>query len=326
MRDISDDWNHIPETPIQVSPLWEWPLRPLAVLKWYADIWFVFTVNGSFVCLAFLSYYFFSPTFETAATPGLWILGVWLRNLVIVTALAGTLHLYFHGYRKQGDRLKFDARPFPRNGRMFTFDRQVADNMFWTLASGVTIWSAYEALFWWAMANGYVGTITFASNPVWFVAIFFLIPVWESLYFYWMHRVLHTRALYRFHAVHHRNTDIGPWSGMSMHPVEHVMYFGSVLVHFAISSHPVHIIFHLMFYGLFAITTHTGFEGLWFRNQKRLHLGNFHHQIHHRYFECNYGTPDVPWDKLFGSWHDGTNDGKERMKTRLRERSSIRNG
>ncbi|MGB0799753.1 MAG: sterol desaturase family protein, partial [Planktomarina sp.] len=107
----------------------------------------------------------------------------------------------------------------------------------------------------------------------------------------------------------------------SMHPVEHIFYFGSVLIHFAIASHPVHVIFHLAFYGLYAITTHTGFEGFVFRNKKRLHLGMFHHQIHHRYFEVNYGNLDVPWDKLFGSFHDGTDEGKAMMKERLKSRT-----
>jgi sterol desaturase/sphingolipid hydroxylase (fatty acid hydroxylase superfamily) len=174
------------------------------------------------------------------------------------------------------------------------------------------------------MANGYAQVITFESNPIWFGAIFFLIPIWESFYFYWMHRGLHTNLMYRFHALHHRNTDIGPWSGLSMHPIEHFFYFGSVLTHFIIASHPVHIIFHLMFYGLLAITSHTGFEGVFFRNKKRLHLGNFHHQIHHRYFECNYGNLDVPWDILFGSWHNGTTEGKKMMKQRLKDRSAMR--
>ncbi|WP_181522852.1 sterol desaturase family protein, partial [Pseudomonas aeruginosa] len=84
---------------------------------------------------------------------------------------------------------------------------------------------------------------------------------------------------------------------------------------------PVHLIFHLMFYAILAVTTHTGFEGLWFRNAKRVNLGMFHHQIHHRYFEVNYGNLDVPWDKLFGSFHDGTDEGKARMKARLAARN-----
>lgn len=318
------EWNHVPEVPIRVSPLWQWPPRPLATLKWYADSWFFLTINGAIVGIAFLAYWLASPSLEQAAAllPG-WIAMIWLRNAVIVGAVAGTLHLWFHRYAAQGTDLKFDPRPFPRKGRMFTLSDQMKDNIVWTIGSGVTIWSALEVLLWWSMANGWAQVITFETNPIWFVSIFFLIPVWESFYFYWIHRFLHTNALYRFHALHHRNTDIGPWSGLSMHPVEHMFYFGSVLVHFAVASHPVHVMFHLMFYGLLAITTHTGFEGVLFRNKKRLHLGNFHHQIHHRYFECNYGNLDVPWDILFGSWHDGTPEGKAMLKERLRTRSRV---
>jgi sterol desaturase/sphingolipid hydroxylase (fatty acid hydroxylase superfamily) len=47
----------------------------------------------------------------------------------------------------------------------------------------------------------------------------------------------------------------------------------------------------------------------------------FHHQLHHRYFEVNYGNLDVPWDKLFGSFHDGTDAGKARMRARLQARA-----
>ena len=321
MSEPRREWNHVPEVPIQVSPLWSWPPRPYAAFRWYFDSWFFLTVNLAILGIAFASFYVASPTLEQAArlAPG-WMALIWARNAVIVTLLAGLLHLWFHKYAAQGTDLKYDPRPFPRRGRVFTLGHQLWDNIFWTIASGVTIWSGFEILMWWAMANGYAATITWGSNPVWFIAIFFLIPVWESLYFYWMHRFLHTRPMYRFHALHHRNTDIGPWSGLSMHPVEHVFYFGSVLIHFVIASSPVHVIFHLMFYGILAITTHTGFEGVLFRNRKRLHLGNFHHQIHHRYFECNYGNLDVPWDKLFGSWHDGTDAARARMRARMAAR------
>lgn len=314
------EWNHTPEGPITVSPLWQWPPRPLAVLKWYVDGWFPLTLNLGILVLAFLSWGMFSPAMETAQTLGSWVLGIWLRNAVIITLLAGGLHVWFHAYAAQGTHQKYDPRPFPRKGRVFTFSDQLKDNMFWTLASGVTVWSLFEALGWWGLANGVLPQTTFAQTPVWFIAFFFLIPVWESFYFYWIHRLLHTNALYRFHALHHRNTDIGPWSGLSMHPLEHVLYFGTVLIHLIVPSSPAHVIFHLMFYALLAVTSHTGFEGLWFRNKKRVHLGNFHHQIHHRYFEVNYGNLDVPWDKLFGSFHDGTEVGKAMMRERLKSR------
>lgn len=315
------EWNHVPaDLPIRVSPLWQWPPRPGEVIRWYLGSWLPLSVNLVIVALAFGALFWAAPTLEQAATPGPWIAVIWLRNLVLAFVLAHGLHLIFHRHQMQGLDYKYDPRPYPRKGRMFSFQSQLADNMFWALASGVTIWSLYEALIWWAMANGYAGVLRWEDSPVWFIALFLLVPIWESFYFYWIHRLLHSDALYRFHALHHRNTDVGPWSGLSMHPVEHLFYFGTALIHFVVPTHPVHLIFHLMFYALYAITTHTGFEGVWAGGRKRLHLGNFHHQMHHRYFECNYGTLDIPWDVLFGSFHDGTPEGKEKMRARLAAR------
>ncbi|MGP6088404.1 sterol desaturase family protein [Antarctobacter jejuensis] len=315
------EWNHVPEhLPLQVNPLFNWPPRPGAVLHWYWSSWFPLSINLCIVALACAAWALTAPTLEQAATPGLWIVAIGLRNLVLIALLAHGLHTVFHARDMQGRAHKYDPRPFPRMGRMFTFGDQLRDNMFWTLASGVPIWTAWEALIWWAMANGYAPLWSWQDGRLWFVAVFFLIPIWESFYFYWMHRLLHTGLFYRFHALHHRNTDVGPWSGLSMHPVEHLFYFGTAMIHFVVPTHPVHLIFHLMFYALYAVTTHTGFEGLWSAGRKRLHLGNFHHQMHHRYFEVNYGTLEVPWDRFFGTFHDGTETAKTRMKERLAAR------
>ena len=319
MSDALKGWAHVPELPIGVAPLWQWPPRPLAVLKWYWDGWFFVTVKLILVGIAVVTWYWLTPPLSTFETFHLgWISTLFLRNLAILLVVAGGLHVWFYRYSGQADALKFDPRPLGK-GRLFTMNTQVADNMFWSCTSGVATWTAYEVLMLWAISNGHIGFLGFADNPIWFLAIFFLIPIWESFYFYWIHRLLHWPPLYRLaHSVHHRNTNIGPWSGLSMHPIEHAIYFGSVLVHFAFASHPLHIIFHLQFYALTAVTTHTGFEAIFLRNKKRLRLGMFHHQMHHRYFECNYGNLDVPWDKFFGSFHDGTAKAHEIMKERRR--------
>ena len=43
---------------------------------------------------------------------------------------------------------------------------------------------------------------------------------------------------------------------------------------------------------------------------------DFHHQLHHRFFECNYGTVDAPWDKWFGTDHDGSDEATARARKR----------
>ena len=320
-----DRWNHVPHSlPLQVNPLWRWPLDPSAAFAWWLKSWSPQSINLAIVALAFACWHWASPTLATAATPGWWILGLWLRNLILITLLAQSLHLVFHRWALQGKQHKYDPRPYPRQGRQFTFADQYWDNVFWACASGVTIWSGFEAIILWAMANGYAPLWSWQDGPIWFVALFLLIPLWESLYFYVIHRLLHSRALYRFHALHHRNTDVGPWSGLAMHPVEHLLYFGTAAIHLIIPSSPVHLICHLMFFALYAVTTHTGFEGLFSKGKERLHLGNFHHQMHHRFFEVNYGTLDIPLDKAFGTFHDGTDAADKSMKARLRARADMR--
>ncbi len=313
-------WHYRPDVPIESSPFFSWPLRPLSMARWIADRWFSIAENSLLVLLALACWLWAAPSLQEAQTLQFgWMVEVWARNMLLMIGVAGGLHVYFHVWRKQKQDLKFDPREIPPTGRIFTFNSQLWDNVFWTLASGVTLWTAYEVLMFWAMANGYAPLLSWQDSPIFFAVILFLTPVWISFHFYWIHRWLHWPPLYRLaHSLHHRNTNVGPWSGLSMHPVETLMFFSSVLIHFIIAAHPVHILFHMFHQALTAATSHTGFEGLLVKDKNRLHLGNFHHQMHHRYFECNYGNLEVPWDKVFGSFHDGTDESHEKFKERRR--------
>lgn len=62
-------------------------------------------------------------------------------------------------------KTKFDRRDLTRNNGVFTFNNQVYDNIFWTLGSAMTVATVYQWIIWWAMANGFVATVTFAENP-----------------------------------------------------------------------------------------------------------------------------------------------------------------
>ena len=311
-------WHHLPQIPLQVSPVFQWPPNPLKIMKWFWESWFLITEKLIILALTFASYYWFSPSIDAARSLDVeWISLIYIRNFFLALVIGGLLHLWFYTFSAQGKNLKYDPRPLMVKGKQFTLGGQIKDNMFWTLGSGVLIWSAFEIVLLWGLANGYVQNIEFSDTPIWFVALFFLIPLWESFYFYVIHRILHFPLLYRYiHSIHHRNINVGPWSGMSMHPAEQFVFLGSVFVHLIVGAHPLHIIFHLQYYFLTAITTHTGFQGLLIGDKNRLALGTFHHQMHHRYFECNYGSLEIPWDKWFGSFHDGTIEANKKMQER----------
>ncbi len=248
-----------------------------------------------------------------------WALPVFLRNLLLMTVIAGGLHLYLFTYRAQGKRLKYDAREQLEKSGKFSFRNQVWDNVFWSLASGVTVWSACEVLYLWALANGVVPSFAFSDHPVVFVAWLLALPVLTSSHFYLVHRLLHWPPLYRrVHRLHHRNIQIGPWSGMSMHPVEHIIYISSVLFHFVLPSHPIILLVHLYSRCLGPAFSHAGFEKLLVKDTAVVDTADFHHQLHHRFFECNYGTVDAPWDRWFGSAHDGSNADTARVREQRR--------
>ena len=311
-------WNHVPEVPIAVSPFFSWPPEPRRMVQWVAARWLRLAENSILVVVALVTWAWFQPSLETTKTLSIdWIALIWLRNIVLMSLVAGGLHWFFYMRRAQGQRLKFDPRELMVKGRQFTFGGQVRDNMFWSLVSGVGFWTAYEVLMFWLMGNGWIPVLAWADSPVWFVLVFLLTPVWISFHFYWVHRALHWGPLYKLaHALHHRNVNVGPWSGLSMHPVEHLIFFSSILVHCIVPAHPLHILFHMQHQSLTAATSHTGYEDLLVKDRKQLALGTFHHQMHHRYFEVNYGNLEMPWDKWFGTFHDGTVAAHEALKHR----------
>ena len=322
---MTKQWHYRPDVPVQVSPLYAWPPKPFEFLKWVSTRWFTLAENSILVVIATLCWLYFQPSMEQARTFSVdWVAQIYLRNLFLIVVVAGGLHLYFYRYKRQQDELKFDPRDLKSKGKVFTLGGQVWDNIFWTIASGVTFWTTFEVLIFWAMANGYAPVLSITDHPLWFAALLFLTPMWISFHFYWVHRWLHWPPLYKIaHSLHHRNINVGPWSGLSMHPIEHILFFSSVLIHFVIAAHPIVILFHMQHQALTAATSHTGFEGLLVKDKNRLALGTFHHQMHHRYFECNYGNLEVPWDKWFGSFHDGTDKSHEEMMER---RSSPKHG
>ena len=308
------EWNYNPKIPIENNPLFSFPFMPKKIIRWYVDMWAPFSETVFCLIVAIIYLLLLPPVVLFKNLNFDSILIIYLFNITIMLVVAGGLHLYFYTLKQQDDKLKYDSRSFSNN-KKFTFNKQVFDNMFWSLASGVTIWTFYQILLLWSYSNGLISKISFGVNPFLFLSIFFLIILFESIHFYFVHRLLHFKFFYKlFHHIHHRNINPGPWSGISMHPFEHLFYFSTVLIHFIIPSHPIHILFHFMIVTIGAVVGHCGFDGFLINKKNKIALGHFHHQLHHRYFECNYGTIETPIDVLFKSFHDGTSDAKKKLK------------
>jgi len=309
---------HRPPDLEKLPPLFHWPPRVKESLAW---LWHdaVFPFGLLFFGLAFIAWRWFTPELAVMAEfqPG-WMFAVWLRNLGLLCAIAGGLHWWLYIRRGQRDDLKFDQRWPARNNRAFLWGDQVKDNMFWSIASGSVIWSLFECATWHLYAAGRVTIMAWSDAPGYLACMAALVFFWGSLHFYLIHRLLHWPPLYRLaHELHHRNVNIGPWSGIAMHPVEHLLYFSPIVLWWVVPVDPVIIIATGFFTGLGPAFSHAGFERV---RVGRLSLpaGAYHHQLHHRHFDINYGNPRAPMDALFDTWHDGGDEAHARMLARRR--------
>ena len=122
------------------------------------------------------------------------------------------------------------------------------------------------------------------------------------------------------HFVHHKNVNVGPWSGLAMHPLEHLLYFSVAMIHWIVPSHPIHLIFNLQHAGLTPGARPRRFRQVRDAGRTRLENDNYFHYLHHRFFTVNFGTEAVPLDQWFGTWHDGSPEAQARMLARRAEK------
>lgn len=322
IRNARGEWT--PEQRATNSPLFERPIRWRSVVRWLVGIpGFLFPWNVLSIALAGVVYAFATPSMSTARTWAVgWVLLVLMRNLAITIAWYGLFHLRLYTRKRQDTRYKYNNR-WPRTSDRFTFGSQNRENVFWTLASGVPIWTAYEVIGLWLYANGHIPWLGWSEHPGWFVLTFVLTPFWLEAHFYVIHRLIHIPRNYRVvHALHHRNTNPGPWSGLSMHPIEHVLYFSAVTIHWVIPSTPLIAMYNLFRQSIGPAPAHSGFDTLELGDTTKLDTGALAHYLHHKYFEVNYGDGAIPFDRWFGTFHDGSPDAHAAMKQRLANRST----
>lgn len=315
-RDSRGEWQ--PDERLAPVPVWAWPPRPLETLRWFFGYPGYLGPWNAFYCgLAILTWLYTQPELSRMAEFRIdWIAQIYLRNLALLVLLTGGWHLRLYTFRGQGTRYKFNAKWLDERNPTFLWGRQVRDNIFWSVASGCSVWSAYEVLMMWAHANGMLPHLDWKTEPVSFTLILIALVAWHEVHFDLTHRLLHWKPLYRtVHYLHHKNLDIGPWSGISMHPVEHIIYFSTVAIFWVVPSHPIHIMCALQLAALGAGVGHSGFDKLVVARKLAL-PGNFFHYLHHRHFVCNYSGVVIPLDRWFGTLHDGSPEAHAEMQER----------
>lgn len=298
---------------LEVPSIYACPPQPLKALRYLlVDLFYPWGVF--YIALAFPTWWYLTPSMETMAVLEVgWIALLWLRNCAILLLLAGTLHWCLHQRKCQGQQYMLNRKWLSADNKMFLWRNQLWDNMFWSIASGVTFWTAWEATSYWFYASGRIES---PENSWYIVPALYLLFLWSTTNFFFVHRFLHWQPVYkRVHERHHRNVNIGPWSGISMHPLESLVYFSPFILWWFVPVDPVIIVLTGFYQGLNPALSHSGFDYLKV-GKFRLKTGDWFHQLHHQYFNLNYGNTPAPLDKVFGSWHDGSKESLQAQKLR----------
>ncbi len=303
---------------IEIPPVFAWPPRPKEALRYLTvDImvpWGLFWIATAFVFWRVLT----PEMHEMRSFSFGWVAFLWVRNALVLTVIAGGLHWWLYVRKSQNTETKFSRRWLAQGNARFLWGDQVHDNMTFSLVSGVTVWTLYEAATYWWYANGYVSAPAIADGPFYFLITLWAVFFWSTLHFYLNHRLLHTRWLYKVaHERHHLNVVTGPWSGISMHPIEHIIYFTVFLLWWVVPVHPVIIILTGLFQGVSPAVSHSGFDYVRFGGKWRIPAGDNFHNLHHRFFRVNYGNSLMPIDRVFDSWNGGSEEDMQRMKERF---------
>ena len=318
-RDNRGEWQ--PDPLPEPSPLFQWPLRVAKIIKYFfAPQGFLWPINLFVALVSVGVWILFTPALEKSETFAIgWIAQLYIRNVALLIVVSGALHLRQYSSRRQGLKFKYTDKWLAKDDNKFLFRNQTHDNIFWNLTSGAIIWTAWEALTLWMYANEMIPLITFQSRPVYFILLMVGVIYLRQFHFYWVHRFIHWKPMYKAcHYLHHKNVNIGPWSGLTMHPLEHLLYFSGAIFHWIIPSHPIHAIFHLMHAGITPAIGHVGFHELVGKRDKGLKTDFYFHYLHHRFFTVNFGDEALPLDKWFGSHHDGTPESHAVMMAKRR--------
>ena len=137
-----------------------------------------------------------------------------------------------------------------------------------------------------------------------FIISILLMILLHDTYFYWTHRLMHLPGLYPIiHKTHHVSINPSPWAAYSGDPWEAAIAGGIFpLIAWTIPAHWLAMVIFLIYMLFMSVMGHAGFE-FYPKGFSKSWIGRWqttasHHNMHHQYFEGNYGIYFNFWDKL----------------------------
>ena len=148
----------------------------------------------------------------------------------------------------------------------------------------------------------------FYAYPIYFPISIVLCLLAHDTYFYWTHRFMHWKPVFKYmHVGHHKSVSPTPWAIFAFQPLEAVIQFiGIMLIVIFLPLSPLALFVFLWYDSLVNTAGHTGYELVpkWI-SQNRFFTGFntvTHHDSHHTNMQVNYGSFFNVWDRLMGTY------------------------
>jgi len=285
---------------------WVFGYFPIGFTKSPSLLWFL-------MAAIFYALFPYEKDFDKAAVlDPTWICQRAFRNMILVNLYYGFWHITLYV-------MHWSARKFSPDSDGPSKSRLIHN--IWYTNIGILQWTLWEVLFVHCYATnkiGYVSDAQLLSSPMEIIKLCFwilFVPFYRDVHFYFAHRLIHFRVLYKYvHSLHHRNNDVEPYSGMAMHPVEHLYYIGCVGLSLWIHASPFVLLWNGVHLQISPAAAHSGWEDHYISDQ--------HHYIHHAKFECNYGNGNIPLDKWFGTFREKLGNKSESYKGEYKDDGS----
>jgi Delta7-sterol 5-desaturase len=230
-------------------------------------------------------------------------LGEAVGDLVWYALLAGAAWLVFYVAFRAALRHRRVSRHDPAG-------RQVAREVLHSLRS-IAVFGLVTGAVVFAAASGWTRLYWRVSEYgwAWLVLSVGVMVLMHDTYFYWTHRLMHHRLLFRLvHRAHHLSTSPTPWAAYAFGPAEALVQAGvGPLIVFTIPTHPAAFAAFMAWQIAFNVLGHCGYEVLprWFlRSGAGVVLNSVtHHALHHEKLTANFGLYFNVWDRLMGTNH-----------------------
>ena len=212
-------------------------------------------------------------------------------------------YVYFLNSNEEKEKRRIQDKRPSRNGIF----REIRMSLLSVLIFSIMCTGLYE-MYKAGMTSIYWNTFKY---PLIYLPIsFFLCLVLHDTMFYWSHRFMHLRPMFKyFHAGHHRSVTPSPWAIFAFQPLEAILQFACLmLIVVFVPLKPIVLLAYLSYDSMINIAGHTGYEmipGWMSRHWMYKRFNNVtHHDNHHTNMRYNYGAFFNVWDRWMGTFKD----------------------